>query len=127
VAIDSSVKEFIKQRAHFQCEYCLLPEARSSAAHHIEHIIARQHGGGDDVENLALACFRCNRKKGPNLSAIDLLSAETVKLYHPRLDAWEDHFQFLGMEMIGLTPKGRATVRLLGMNDEARLQLRRLG
>ena len=30
----------------------------------IEHIIPRHHGGTDDVENLALACARCNTEKG---------------------------------------------------------------
>ncbi|UQA55219.1 HNH endonuclease [Polyangium aurulentum] len=30
----------------------------------IEHIVPRNHGGTDDVENLALACARCNSLKG---------------------------------------------------------------
>ena len=30
----------------------------------IEHIIPRHHGGTDEVENLALACARCNSEKG---------------------------------------------------------------
>jgi 5-methylcytosine-specific restriction endonuclease McrA len=30
----------------------------------IEHIFPRTHGGTDDVENLALACRRCNGEKG---------------------------------------------------------------
>lgn len=30
----------------------------------IEHIAPRTHGGTDDVENLALACARCNAEKG---------------------------------------------------------------
>src|SRR5580692_12396034 len=38
---------------------------------HIEHIIARQHGGSTGLDNLAFACWTCNLKKGPNLSGID--------------------------------------------------------
>ena len=30
----------------------------------IEHIVPRTHGGTDEVENLAVACARCNREKG---------------------------------------------------------------
>lgn len=30
----------------------------------IEHIVPRNHGGGDEAENLALACARCNAGKG---------------------------------------------------------------
>jgi hypothetical protein len=31
---------------------------------HIEHIMARQHGGDDNLSNLALACPDCNAYKG---------------------------------------------------------------
>lgn len=30
----------------------------------IEHIVPRSHGGGDELENLALACAACNHEKG---------------------------------------------------------------
>lgn len=30
----------------------------------IEHILPRNHGGNDEVENLALACAGCNFEKG---------------------------------------------------------------
>jgi 5-methylcytosine-specific restriction endonuclease McrA len=30
----------------------------------VEHIVPRHHGGDDAVENLALACARCNAGKG---------------------------------------------------------------
>jgi 5-methylcytosine-specific restriction endonuclease McrA len=30
----------------------------------IEHIVPRHHGGTDDLENLAIACARCNGEKG---------------------------------------------------------------
>jgi 5-methylcytosine-specific restriction endonuclease McrA len=30
----------------------------------IEHIVPRNHGGTDDLENLAIACARCNGEKG---------------------------------------------------------------
>lgn len=30
----------------------------------LEHIIPKNHGGTDDLENLAIACARCNAEKG---------------------------------------------------------------
>jgi 5-methylcytosine-specific restriction endonuclease McrA len=39
--------------------------------HHIEQVIARQPGGSDEIDNLALACHRCNLHKGPNLTGVD--------------------------------------------------------
>jgi hypothetical protein len=33
----------------------------------IEHIIPRTHGGSDALENLAIACSRCNQGKGVHL------------------------------------------------------------
>ncbi|MDQ3034906.1 MAG: HNH endonuclease [Myxococcota bacterium] len=33
----------------------------------VEHIVARTHGGTDAIENVALACARCNHGKGVRL------------------------------------------------------------
>lgn len=74
--------------------------------------------------DLALACDRCNAHKGPNLASIDEKSGELVSLFNPRMDAWSDHFRFRGSEIVGLTPMGRATARLLNMNGPRRRQLR---
>ena len=30
----------------------------------LEHIVPRNHGGTDDLDNLAIACARCNSEKG---------------------------------------------------------------
>ena len=92
--------------------------------HQIEHIVARQHGGSDDVENLALACHRCNLHKGPNLSGIDPETGEVEVLFHPRRDRWEDHFVYRGAYILGLTASGRTTVAVLALNDARRLGLR---
>ncbi len=123
--MDSAVRELVRRRAKDRCEYCRLPQsAVAFAPFHTEHIIARQHGGGDEQSNLALACDRCNLRKGPNLSAIDPETGAIVPLFHPRRDLWQDHFRWENAEIVGRTPTGRATVRLLQMNAKRRLQLR---
>jgi len=74
--------------------------------------------------NLAFACNRCNRYKGTNLTGIDPVSGNITPLFHPRKDTWKAHFEFRGAVLMGLTPEGRATIRVLNMNDHGRLQLR---
>ncbi|HXK07029.1 MAG TPA: HNH endonuclease [Verrucomicrobiae bacterium] len=53
----------------------------------MEHIIAKQHGGPDDADNLALACHRCNLRKGPNLTGIDPQTAEVARPSQPTSSA----------------------------------------
>jgi len=46
-------------------------------------------------------------------------------LFHPRRDVWGIHFALRGALLVGLTPTGRTTVRVLNMNAADRVQLRR--
>jgi hypothetical protein len=101
-----------------------LRQEYSDLKHHVEHVVAKQHGGPDDAVNLALACHRCNLHKGPNLAGIDPYDGQIVPLFHPRRDRWSDHFVFEGAQIKGLTPVGRATVHVLNMNDARRLEIR---
>lgn len=122
--MEAAVRHLVRQRAGDWGEYCRLPQDAVEATFHIEHIVTLQHGGQDDPSNLALACDRCNLYKGPNLTSIDSESGVIVPLFHPRQDTWQDHFAFRGPRIIGLTPRGRATVQLLNMNAPRRIQLR---
>jgi len=122
--LTAETRELVRLRAGDRCEYCLLSQECSPLTHHIEHIVARQHGGSDEPVNLALACHRCNGKKGPNLTGIDPVSAVVVALYSPRRDQWADHFRIAGVQLEGVTPTGRATVQVLGLNDARRVELR---
>jgi hypothetical protein len=121
----------VRQRAVNRCEYCRLPQAAFRRGFHTEHIVARQHGGSANLDNLAFVCWNCNLKKGPNLSGIDPETGEITALFHQRKDEWPDHFAALvgalvplGIEIRGLTPVGRATVRVLGLNEEMRQMVR---
>ncbi len=123
--MDNDIRQIIRDRANDRCEYCHLPQfAASFFTFHIEHIVARQHGGGDELTNLALACPDCNAFKGPNLSSIDPESNEMVPLFNPRQHKWDEHFRLNGARVIGQTPIGRATLRLLDMNEESRIDMR---
>jgi hypothetical protein len=122
--MDEAKRALVRRRASECCEYCRLHQEYSGLKHHVEHVIAIQHGGSDDADNLALACHRCNLHKGPNLAGIDPDDGQVVSLFHPRRDRWSDHFVFEGARINGLTPTGRATVQVLNINDARRIELR---
>ena len=83
-------------------------------------------GGTDDVDNLALACFHCNRRKANLTHAIDPGTGSEVPLFNPRMDVWQKHFIWStdGLTIIGLTPTGRATIYHLNMNRERVVNIR---
>jgi hypothetical protein len=87
-------------------------------------VIAEKHGGETALENLALCCTICNRRKGSDLSTLDPLTGELVGLFHPRLDRWADHFELHGGEIIPRTSAGRVTVKLLRLNRPDRIKER---
>jgi len=114
--VDARLKALVRRRAQFRCEYCHVPERFAELRFQADHIVARQHGGPTRAANLALACFRCNSHKGPNLSGIDPQSAQVVRLFHPRQDDWEEHFEWDGPRLTGRTPPGRVTITVLRIN-----------
>ena len=123
--MDAALRNLVRQRAGNRCEYCRLHQTHAPySTLHIDHITPRKHGGSDDPSNLALACNRCTRHKGSNLTGIDPDGGNIIPLFQPRTDTWADHFEFRGALIVGLTPIGRVTVRVLNMNARERIQLR---
>lgn len=122
--IDDTLRELVRRRAGDRCEYCRLPQHAVDGTFHVEHIVAQQHRQDDSDANLCLACARCNLHKGTNLASIDPDTGDIVAIFNPRQDDWSVHFGFHGARVVGRTPSGRATVRLLQMNSRHRIQLR---
>jgi hypothetical protein len=101
-----------------------MPQSAHRTRFAIDHIVARQHGGRTEVENLALACLHCNSHKGPNLTGIDPVTMEITSLFNPRRQKWSDHFALSGARIEGTTAIGRATVAVLAINDADYVALR---
>lgn len=114
----------VRARAGNACEYCRLPQEASAVTFEIDHIIAQKHRGPTVLENLALSCFYCNSNKGPNIAGIDPKTGQVTQLFHPRLDAWSQHFAWQGALLIGRTAVGRATIEVLEINEPDRALLR---
>ncbi len=122
--MDAETIRIVRDRAAGRCEYCQLLAVAHPAPFQTDHIIARQHGGTDDLNNLAFACIHCNRFKGPNIAGIDPETGELSRLFHPRTDVWDHHFRWSGAAILPLSPIGRVTARVLYMNDPDVLWLR---
>ena len=83
--MDQNLRDQVVERAGGRCEYCRVHQDDDPFyTFPIDHIIARQHRGSSELDNLCLSCFRCNSFKGPNLSSIDPETGEVVSLFHPR-------------------------------------------
>jgi hypothetical protein len=122
--MDAVLEELVRRRAKERCEYCHYPAAYAELPFQIDHIIARKHHGRTVSENLALACCFCNRYKGPNISGVDPLTGEIVRLFHPREQGWTDHFEWDGPLIRGKTPAGRATIQVLNLNRSDAMAVR---
>jgi hypothetical protein len=119
--VNDALRKRLAKRARNRCEYCLYPETEALIPHQLDHIVARQHGGSDEEDNLAFCCAVCNRHKGPNLTSLDPDTKKLARLFNPRLQGWSDHFLLEQGRIVGLTPTGRATAFLLRFNDPERL------
>jgi hypothetical protein len=84
-------------------------------------LIAEKHGGPTTAENLAFACWRCNRHKGTDLGSFDPQTGEFCFLFNPRTQTWQTHFKQENLQLLGLTPEGRTTIALLQLNSSDRL------
>jgi hypothetical protein len=122
MSVPKSLYELIRQRAQFRCEYCHYPELLSSAPLSIDHIQPQSLGGSDDLNNLALACRRCNERRYNFTTGIDPETKAEVTLFNPRQQQWSDHFMWStnALKIIGKTSTGRATCSRLDLNDERR-------
>jgi hypothetical protein len=121
----TSLAREVRQRAGHRCEYCHFPEGYHPAPFEIDHIIALQHGGPTVLPNLALACLRCNAFKGPNIASLDPKSKRLVPLFNPRRHKWKRHFRWDGSILVGLSGIGRATIRILGINESEAIRARK--
>jgi hypothetical protein len=125
--VEAARRKLVRERAGGRCEYCHIHQDDDPFFRlHVEHILPKKHGGTDVESNLALACHHCNLHKGPNLTGVDPQTGAIVPLFDPRGLSWAEHFAIRGTTVVGLSPVGRVTVRVMAMNAAGRRQLRSL-
>ncbi|MEO8397511.1 MAG: HNH endonuclease signature motif containing protein [Chloroflexota bacterium] len=122
--VPESLRLQVRKRANGRCEYCRKPDGISAYPHHADHIVAVKHNGQTELDNLAWACFQCNTNKGSDLTTFDPGTNTLVRLFNPRTQSWDDHFDFNITMIVGKTAVGRATIQLLQMNHTEQVETR---
>jgi len=117
--INNQLKQTIRERAGYLCEYCHSPERLSANRFTVDHVIPKSLGGSDELDNLALACRRCNERRYNFVAGIDPETQEIVPIFNPRQQKWTDHFIWRnqGVVIEGTSPIGRTTCLRLDLND----------
>ena len=123
--IPEKLRQQVIKRAQGRCEYCQTQQV-IVVAMEIDHIIPEASDGQSTLENLCLACIGCNGFKYSFQTGIDPTTGIESELFNPRSQLWSDNFKWSddGLEIIGLTPTGRATVNRLRMNRDAIMKSR---
>jgi 5-methylcytosine-specific restriction endonuclease McrA len=77
-SIPSALRQAVGARARHRCEYCHSPESLTGGPLHVEHVLPEVRGGPTTLDNLALACARCNLHKGTRTQHRDPVSGSLL-------------------------------------------------
>jgi 5-methylcytosine-specific restriction endonuclease McrA len=80
-------KRFLRQiieRDGLGCVWCNTQLSVNHRDASIEHVIPRAHGGADVIENMALACKGCNRRRSDKPALEWLAACERDPTMRPR-------------------------------------------
>jgi hypothetical protein len=125
--ISNALREAVILRASNCCEYCKSQDKYSPTSFTIDHIIPESLDGATIFENLAYACFLCNRLKSNKIKTFDELTEKWVYLFNPRINDWHEHFAWNqeATLIIGITIIGRCSVKELKLNREKLIEYRK--
>jgi 5-methylcytosine-specific restriction endonuclease McrA len=84
MTISANSRKLIRQRANFLCEYCHSSQEANASLFTFDHLLPQSLGGGDEEDNLALACHRCNGRRYNFTTATDPQTQSLVPLFNPR-------------------------------------------
>ena len=112
----SSLKELreqVRQRASFRCEYCGVTETDTGGMLTVDHFQPSAKSGSDEEDNLIYCCHRCNEYKSDYWPQ----KPGALNLWNPRREAAEAHFtENEDGSLIALTETGRFTLGRLRLN-----------
>jgi HNH endonuclease len=125
IRISEKLRQQVAKNADYKCEYCLTPEFFLATTFHIDHIRSIKHGGKTLSQNLAYACPHCNQNKGSDIASYTD-EDELVRLFNPRKDIWNEHFEVLKSGIITpISSIGEVTVNTLSFNQLERIIFRK--
>lgn len=122
MTISPELRNYVRQRAQFACEYCGVTETDTGGELTIDHFQPQAKDGTDSLENLLYCCIRCNQYK------VDYWPSQPhePQLWSPRTSPATTHF--LPLEdgtLHPLTPVGAFTIQRLRLNRPPLVAYRR--
>ena len=111
--ISPDIREQVRQRANFACEFCGVSETDAGGQLTIDHFQPKSKGGDDSLDNLVYCCARCNQYK------LDYWpeDPDDLPLWNPRHEPATEHFLELDDgTLLPLTETGGFTIRRLRLN-----------
>jgi hypothetical protein len=122
VSISKSLRQIIRKRANFRCEYCGVSETESGGELTLDHFQPISVNGDSSEENLIYCCFRCNLYKGDYWTT----EPSQTPIFNPKKDKFDDHFWLAETgKLFGLTETGEFAVKLLRLNRPSLITKRR--
>jgi hypothetical protein len=122
VSISQAIRQVVRERANFCCEYCGTSETDSGGELTVDHFQPISANGNDNEENLVWCCFRCNIYKSDYWTD----NPNQTPLFNPRNNKFEEHFWLTESgKLLALTAIGEVTVKLLRLNRQPLVTKRR--
>lgn len=113
MSIPKEIREEVRRRANFACEFCGVTETDTGGELTIDHFQPATKGGDDSLDNLLYCCSRCNLYKWAYFPA----SPEGPSLWNPRRGPFSKHFIELDNGALHpLTQTGEFTLARLRLN-----------
>lgn len=113
MTITADVRQQVRERANFACEFCGVTETDTGDQLTIDHFQPQAKDGDDSLENLIYCCVRCNQYK------LDYWPAQpnAPSLWNPRIEPFSKHF--FGLDdgtLHPLSSVGAFTLKRLRLN-----------
>jgi hypothetical protein len=113
MTIAEVLREQVRKRADYACEFCGITETDAGGELTIDHYQPRVRGGGDNPDNLLYCCSRCNEYKHDYWAT----RSDDLSLWNPRLEPMSTHFVELNDGVLHpLTATGAFTLKQLRLN-----------
>jgi hypothetical protein len=113
MSLTASIREQVRQRAQFACEFCGVTEIDVGGMLTIDHFQPRTKAGSDTLENLVYACIACNQYKQDYWPRTEIAPI----LWNPRQESASQHFvEQEDGQLTALTPTGIFTIKRLRLN-----------
>lgn len=115
MTINPDIRELVRQRACFACEFCGITETDTGGYLTVDHFQPKSKGGQDDLANLIYCCIHCNQYKFDYWPT----NPGDPSLWNPRQELASSHFYELDDgNLFPITEIGTFTICRLRLNRQ---------